>query len=147
MAEKEEKLEMEGEVIEALRNGYFRVALDNGHETLGYVAGQRCVSCARASGTALPRPRHSTRTAAPRSGAAPRSRGRSRPASRTEWPRPRRGTVRAVDRSGRGRTRHTSRTGRARRDNARAPAADTGGSSRMQSAPMFDSGDMSDGTA
>jgi translation initiation factor IF-1 len=40
MAEKEEKLEMEGEVIEALRNGYFRVSLDNGHETLGYVAGK-----------------------------------------------------------------------------------------------------------
>ena len=31
---------MEGEVIEALRNGFFRIALDNGHETLGYTAGK-----------------------------------------------------------------------------------------------------------
>ena len=31
---------MEGEVIEALRNGFFRIALDNGHETLGYVSGK-----------------------------------------------------------------------------------------------------------
>jgi translation initiation factor IF-1 len=37
---KEEKLEMEGEVIEALRNRMFRVRLDNGHETLGYTAGK-----------------------------------------------------------------------------------------------------------
>ena len=40
IAEKEEKIELEGEVVEALRNGYFRVALDNGHETLGYAAGK-----------------------------------------------------------------------------------------------------------
>ena len=31
---------MEGEVVEALRNGFFRIALDNGHETLGYTAGK-----------------------------------------------------------------------------------------------------------
>ena len=31
---------MEGEVIEALRNGFFRVALDNGLETLAYTAGK-----------------------------------------------------------------------------------------------------------
>jgi translation initiation factor IF-1 len=37
---KEEKIEMEGEVVEALRNGFFRIALDNGHETLGYTAGK-----------------------------------------------------------------------------------------------------------
>ena len=37
---KEDKIEMEGEVIEALRNGFFRIALDNGHETLGYTAGK-----------------------------------------------------------------------------------------------------------
>ena len=37
---KEEKIELEGEVVEALRNGFFRVALDNGHETLGYTAGK-----------------------------------------------------------------------------------------------------------
>ncbi len=37
---KEEKIEMEGEVVEALRNRMFRVQLDNGHETLGYCAGK-----------------------------------------------------------------------------------------------------------
>jgi translation initiation factor IF-1 len=26
--------------VEALRNGFFRVSLDNGHETLGYAAGK-----------------------------------------------------------------------------------------------------------
>ncbi len=36
----EEKIEMEGEVVEALRNRMFRVQLDNGHETLGYCAGK-----------------------------------------------------------------------------------------------------------
>jgi translation initiation factor IF-1 len=36
---KEAKIELEGEVVEALRNGMFRVLLDNGHETLGYTAG------------------------------------------------------------------------------------------------------------
>ena len=40
IADKEEKIEMEGEVIEALRNRMFRIALDNGHETLGYTAGK-----------------------------------------------------------------------------------------------------------
>ena len=40
IAGKEEKIELEGEVTEALRNGFFRVALDNGHETLGYTAGK-----------------------------------------------------------------------------------------------------------
>ena len=40
MPEKEEKVELDGEVVEALRNGQFRVALDNGHETLGYTAGK-----------------------------------------------------------------------------------------------------------
>ncbi len=40
MAEKEEKIEMEGEVTEALRNGMFRITLDNGHETIGYTAGR-----------------------------------------------------------------------------------------------------------
>jgi translation initiation factor IF-1 len=37
---KEEKIEFEGEIVEALGNGKFRVALDNGHETLGYTAGR-----------------------------------------------------------------------------------------------------------
>ena len=40
MAEKEEKVEFDGEIVEALSNGKYRVALDNGHETLGYVAGK-----------------------------------------------------------------------------------------------------------
>jgi translation initiation factor IF-1 len=31
---------MDGEVVEALRNGFFRIALENGHETLGYTAGK-----------------------------------------------------------------------------------------------------------
>ena len=37
---KEEKVEFEGEVIEALQNAMFRVRLDNGHEVLGHVAGK-----------------------------------------------------------------------------------------------------------
>jgi translation initiation factor IF-1 len=40
IANKEEKIELEGEVTEALRNGVFKIALDNGHETLGYIAGK-----------------------------------------------------------------------------------------------------------
>jgi translation initiation factor IF-1 len=40
MATKEEKIEMEGEVIEALRNRMFRVRLDNGPEMIGYTAGR-----------------------------------------------------------------------------------------------------------
>ena len=40
MAQKEEKIELEGEVLEAFRSGMFRIALDNGHETLGYTAGK-----------------------------------------------------------------------------------------------------------
>ncbi len=40
MAVKEEKIELEGEVIEAFRNGMYKIALDNGHETLGYTAGK-----------------------------------------------------------------------------------------------------------
>ena len=37
---KEEKVEFEGEVIEALPNAMFRVQLDNGHVVLGHVAGK-----------------------------------------------------------------------------------------------------------
>ena len=40
MSSKEEKIEFDGEIVEALSNGKYRVALDNGHETLGYVAGK-----------------------------------------------------------------------------------------------------------
>ncbi len=36
----EEKIEFEGEVVEALSNGKYRIQLDNGHETLGYCAGK-----------------------------------------------------------------------------------------------------------
>jgi translation initiation factor IF-1 len=31
---------MEGEVVEALRNRMYRIQLDNGHQTLGYMAGR-----------------------------------------------------------------------------------------------------------
>ena len=37
---KEEKVEFEGEVIEALPNAMFRVKLDNDHVVLGHVAGK-----------------------------------------------------------------------------------------------------------
>jgi len=37
---KEEKIEMEGEITEALPNTMFRVKLDNDHEVLGHVAGK-----------------------------------------------------------------------------------------------------------
>jgi translation initiation factor IF-1 len=40
MANKEEKIELEGEVVEAFRSGMYKIALDNGHETLGYTAGR-----------------------------------------------------------------------------------------------------------
>jgi translation initiation factor IF-1 len=40
MAEKEEKIEFEGEVLEAFRAGMYRIGLDNGHETLGYTSGK-----------------------------------------------------------------------------------------------------------
>jgi len=40
MADKEEKIEMEGEIIESLRNRMFRIRLDNGHEMIGYTAGR-----------------------------------------------------------------------------------------------------------
>ena len=40
MAGKEEKIEFEGEVLEAMSNGKYRIVLDNGHETLGYTSGR-----------------------------------------------------------------------------------------------------------
>ena len=40
MSAKEEKIELDGEVTESLRNGMFRISLDNGHQTLGYTAGK-----------------------------------------------------------------------------------------------------------
>jgi translation initiation factor IF-1 len=40
MAEKEQKIEVEGDVVESFRSGQHRVVLDNGHETLGYTSGR-----------------------------------------------------------------------------------------------------------
>jgi translation initiation factor IF-1 len=40
IAVKEEKIELEGEITEALRNRMFRVTLDNGHEMIGYTSGR-----------------------------------------------------------------------------------------------------------
>ena len=40
MSAKEEKIELEGVVSEAPRNGMFRIDLDNGHQTTGYIAGK-----------------------------------------------------------------------------------------------------------
>ncbi len=37
---KEEKIEVQGTVIEALPNTMFKVRLDNGHEVLGYLSGK-----------------------------------------------------------------------------------------------------------
>jgi len=40
IAVKEEKIEMEGEITEALRGRMFRIRLENGHEMIGYTAGR-----------------------------------------------------------------------------------------------------------
>jgi translation initiation factor IF-1 len=40
IAEKEQKVELDGEVVEAFGGGMYRIALENGHETLGYTAGR-----------------------------------------------------------------------------------------------------------
>ncbi|MGZ8716263.1 MAG: translation initiation factor IF-1 [Gaiellaceae bacterium] len=40
IAEKEPKFEIEGEIVESLRNRMFKIRLDNGHEMLGYTAGR-----------------------------------------------------------------------------------------------------------
>ncbi len=40
MAEKEQKVEVEGSVVESFRSGMHRILLDNGHETLGYTSGK-----------------------------------------------------------------------------------------------------------
>lgn len=40
MAKKEEKIEMEGTVVEALPGTQFRVELDNGHNVLAYLSGK-----------------------------------------------------------------------------------------------------------
>lgn len=40
MSEKEEKIEVEGTVVEALPNTQFRVELENGHTILAYLSGK-----------------------------------------------------------------------------------------------------------
>jgi translation initiation factor IF-1 len=40
MTQKEEAIEFEGEVIEALPNTMFKVRLDNGHEVLAHISGK-----------------------------------------------------------------------------------------------------------
>ena len=40
MADREEKLEVEGIVVEALPNTQFTVKLDNGHKVLAYLSGK-----------------------------------------------------------------------------------------------------------
>ena len=37
---KEDKIEVEGKIIEALPNAFFRVELDNGHKILAHVSGK-----------------------------------------------------------------------------------------------------------
>ncbi|MGQ9684226.1 MAG: translation initiation factor IF-1 [Anaerolineae bacterium] len=39
-ASKEEKIEVEGTIVEALPNTMFRVQLDNGHDVLAYLSGR-----------------------------------------------------------------------------------------------------------
>jgi translation initiation factor IF-1 len=40
VAEKEQKIEFDGEVLEHFKNGMYKIALENGHEALGYTAGK-----------------------------------------------------------------------------------------------------------
>ena len=40
MAEKEQKIQFEGEVLESFRSGMYRVGFENGHETLAYTSGK-----------------------------------------------------------------------------------------------------------
>jgi translation initiation factor IF-1 len=37
---RDEKIEVEGEIVEAFRSRMFKIRLDNGHETLGYTSGR-----------------------------------------------------------------------------------------------------------
>ena len=37
---KEEVIELDGEIVEALPNAMFRIRLDNGHEVIAYAAGK-----------------------------------------------------------------------------------------------------------
>ena len=40
MSDKEEKVQVEGEVLESFRSGMHRVGIDGGHETLAYTSGR-----------------------------------------------------------------------------------------------------------
>jgi translation initiation factor IF-1 len=40
MGVKEEKVELEGEILEAYGGGKFRIAFPNGHEAIGYTSGR-----------------------------------------------------------------------------------------------------------
>jgi translation initiation factor IF-1 len=40
MAKKDEKIEIEGSVVELLPNTQFKVELDNGHQVLAYLSGR-----------------------------------------------------------------------------------------------------------
>jgi translation initiation factor IF-1 len=40
LKEKEEKVELEGEILEAYGGGMFKIAFANGHEAIGYVSGK-----------------------------------------------------------------------------------------------------------
>jgi translation initiation factor IF-1 len=40
MSDKEEKVQVEGEVLESFRSGMHRVGIDGGHETLAYTSGK-----------------------------------------------------------------------------------------------------------
>ena len=44
MAVKDEKIEVEGEVVEALPSTMFRVELEGGHQVLATISGERCES-------------------------------------------------------------------------------------------------------
>jgi translation initiation factor IF-1 len=37
---KGDKVELDGEILESLGNGMYKIGLENGHETLGYTAGK-----------------------------------------------------------------------------------------------------------
>jgi translation initiation factor IF-1 len=45
--EKEKGIVMEGEVVEALPNGMFRVKLDSGHEVLAHISGKMRINFIR----------------------------------------------------------------------------------------------------
>lgn len=49
MAQKEEAIEIEGEVVEALPNTMFRVLLDNKHEVLAHISGKMRMNYIRSS--------------------------------------------------------------------------------------------------